>query len=134
VARLVAIAWLALFALAGVCGAGSALARSSLPTHAPTIATIAVDELPPQARATLQLIERGGPFPYPHKDGSVFGNFERRLPLAARGYYREYTVPTPGRPDRGARRIVAGGHSGTGFAEYYYTADHYRTWQRIRDR
>jgi ribonuclease T1 len=87
---------------------------------------IAKEELPKEAWATLQLIKQGGPFPYP-RDGSVFGNFERRLPLKKRGYYREYTVPTPGRGDRGARRIVAGAQG-----EYYYTVDHYRTFRKIR--
>jgi ribonuclease T1 len=84
----------------------------------------------------LQLIKAGGPFPYPHKDGSVFGNFEKKLPPKARGYYREYTVPTPKRPDRGARRIVAGpGHTGdvATSGEYYYTADHYRSFRRISE-
>lgn len=85
---------------------------------------IAVADLPPEARATLQLIERGGPFPY-RRDGVVFGNRERRLPMKPHGYYREYTVPTPGARDRGARRIVAGS------AERYYTDDHYRTFRRI---
>jgi ribonuclease T1 len=82
-------------------------------------------ELAPEARSTLQLIERGGPFPY-RKDGSEFANRERRLPPRAQGYYREYTVPTPGERDRGARRIIAG--SG---GERYYSADHYRTFRRI---
>jgi ribonuclease T1 len=90
------------------------------------IKEIAIEELPSEARTTLQLIEKGGPFPY-HRDGAVFGNFERRLPLKKRGYYREFTVPTPGRRDRGARRIVAG-ESG----ERYYTEDHYRTFRTIR--
>jgi ribonuclease T1 len=84
-----------------------------------------VTELPPEARSTLQLIERGGPFPY-RKDGSEFSNRERRLPLRARGYYREYTVSTPGERDRGARRIIAGGGG-----ERYYSADHYRSFRRI---
>ena len=68
---------------------------------------VAVSALPWKAQKTLDLIEEGGPFPYP-KDGATFGNFERRLPLRERGYYREYTVPTPGSRDRGARRIIAG--------------------------
>jgi len=84
-------------------------------------------DLPPQARETLRLIEQGGPFPY-SRDGITFGNYEKRLPLKTRGYYREYTVPTLGQRNRGARRIIAG-KSG----ERYYTADHYRTFQRIRD-
>lgn len=86
---------------------------------------IAIADLPREARETLQLIERGGPFPY-RRDGVVFGNRERRLPAKPRGYYREYTVPTPGARDRGARRIVAGAA-----AERYYTEDHYRTFRRI---
>ncbi|MEW5789591.1 MAG: ribonuclease domain-containing protein [Pseudomonadota bacterium] len=85
-------------------------------------------ELPEQARSTLALIRQGGPYPYA-KDGSVFQNREGRLPPRERGYYREYTVPTPGSRDRGARRIVAGG----GTAEFWYTADHYRTFKRIRE-
>lgn len=84
--------------------------------------------LPAEALATLQLIERGGPFPY-RKDGSVFQNRERRLPEQPRGYYREYTVPTPGSDDRGARRIVTGGNPP---AVYYYTEDHYRSFRRIQ--
>jgi ribonuclease T1 len=88
---------------------------------------IGIAELPPEARATLSLIRARGPFPYP-QDGRTFGNRERRLPLREHGYYREYTVRTPGARDRGARRIVAG--SG---GEFYYTADHYRTFRRIRE-
>lgn len=81
--------------------------------------------LPPEARQTLALIKAGGPFPY-ERDGIVFGNFEKRLPLQARGYYREYTVKTPWRRDRGPRRIIAGQRD-----DYYYTDDHYRTFRRI---
>jgi ribonuclease T1 len=88
---------------------------------------IRVAALPPEARATLALIKAGGPFPYP-QDGRTFNNREKRLPLEERGYYREYTVRTPGARDRGARRIVAGRGG-----EYYYTADHYRSFQRIRE-
>jgi ribonuclease T1 len=86
---------------------------------------IPVQQLPGEARETLALIKAGGPFPYA-KDGSVFGNREGLLPKRNRGYYREYTVKTPGSRDRGARRIVAGV---TG--EYYYTHDHYRSFKRI---
>ena len=82
--------------------------------------------LPREARDTLELIRSGGPFPY-QKDGSVFGNRESVLPKRERGYYREYTVRTPGARDRGARRIIAGRGG-----EYYYTDDHYRTFRRIR--
>lgn len=84
--------------------------------------------LPPEARETLALIRKGGPFPY-QKDGTVFGNREGLLPKRPRGHYREYTVKTPGRRDRGARRIVAGGSGAA--AEFYYTDDHYRSFRRI---
>jgi ribonuclease T1 len=97
------------------------------------VGTVELDRLPPEAAQTLKLIRRGGPFPY-RKDGTVFQNRERRLPQQPAGYYREYTVPTPGSPDRGARRIVAGeGAAGDVRAsgEYYYTGDHYRSFRRI---
>ena len=84
-------------------------------------------DLPREARQTLALIKNSGPFPY-SRDGVVFGNYEKRLPLRQRGYYREYTVKTPGRHDRGARRIVTGRGD-----EYYYTDDHYRSFRRIRE-
>ncbi|MBI4989703.1 MAG: ribonuclease [Rhodocyclales bacterium] len=105
-------------------------------THpAANILIVQVAALPAEARETLILIKRGGPFP-DRKDGSVFGNFERHLPVRTRGHYREYTVPTPGARDRGARRIVAG-QGGTGdvrtSGEYYYTADHYRSFRKIRE-
>lgn len=83
--------------------------------------------LPPEALETLQRIERGGPYPHRQDDG-VFQNRERRLPPKPRGYYREYTVETPGSPDRGARRIVTGGRPPT---EYFYTEDHYRSFRRF---
>ena len=98
------------------------------------ILTVQLAELPPEAQQTLLLVQRGGPFPYPYKDGSTFGNFEKRLPHQTRGYYREYTVPTPGRRDRGPRRIIAGSGTGGNVAtsgEYYYTGDHYRSFRRI---
>ena len=74
---------------------------------------------------------RGGPFPYA-RDGAIFANREARLPRRARGYYTEYTVPTPGARDRGARRIIAGGQRGPS-DEYWYTDDHYQTFYRIRE-
>ena len=86
---------------------------------------IPVQELPREARQTLELIEKNGPFPYA-RDGVVFQNREKHLPKRERGYYREYTVKTPGARDRGARRIVAGKGG-----EYYYTEDHYRSFRRI---
>ena len=87
--------------------------------------------LPREGERVLGLIGQGGPFRY-SQDGAVFGNRERILPRQPRGYYREYTVPTPGEQDRGARRIVCGGQPVTRIAECYYTADHYATFRRIR--
>lgn len=96
---------------------------------------ISAADLPAEARATLALIKRGGPFPY-RKDGAVFQNRERLLPPRQRGYYTEYTVSTPSERDRGPRRLVAGkgstGDAATG-GEYWYTADHYRSFQRVRE-
>lgn len=93
-------------------------------------AAVSLAELPPEARTTEIAIRSGGPFTY-SKDGAVFGNRERRLPGQARGYYREYTVPTPGAPDRGARRIVCGGAVPTAPDVCYYTSDHYTSFRRI---
>lgn len=86
---------------------------------------IAFAKLPRQAQDTIRLIDRGGPFPY-RQDGTVFQNRERLLPRHPSGYYREYTVVTPGESDRGARRIVAGAEG-----ELYYTADHYASFKRV---
>lgn len=83
--------------------------------------------LPEQARHTVVLINQGGPFPY-RQDGSVFGNREGRLPRRERGWYREYTVDTPGLRHRGARRIVTGGHPPS---EWHYTGDHYESFRRF---
>ena len=94
-----------------------------------TSATIQMAELPPQGVQTYALITRGGPFPH-DKDGVVFGNRERLLPLQSRGYYREYTVRTPGVSHRGTRRIVCGGAPTTPDA-CYYTADHYASFRKI---
>jgi ribonuclease T1 len=100
---------------------------------AKTIPDVPAAELPQEARETLARIKRGGPFPY-RRDGTAFRNFEHRLPVKSRGYYREYTVPTPGARDRGARRIVAGaGGDAPTSGEYYYTDDHYATFRRIRE-
>ena len=86
------------------------------------------DFLPTEARDTLALIARGGPFPHP-QDGSVFGNREKRLPARPRGYYREYTVETPGLSHRGARRIITGGKPPE---MYYYTDDHYDSFRSFQ--
>ena len=125
-------------ALSGVAAEG----RSAAPG---TIPEVSLAELPREARDTLALVRKGGPFPY-DRDGIVFGNFEGRLPRQARGYYREYTVKTPGVAHRGARRIVAGcGSAGVKASgserllapcdagEYYYTEDHYNSFRRIRE-
>ncbi len=94
------------------------------------VETVALATLPAEARRTQQLILAGGPFPYA-KDSSTFGNFERRLPRRERGFYREYTVKTPGARDRGARRIVCGGRQPTQPDSCYYTADHYASFKLI---
>ena len=86
--------------------------------------------LPPEAHATLALIDRGGPFPH-RQDGTTFQNRERLLPQRPRGHYREFTVDTPGLGHRGARRIVTGGDPP---AEWYYTADHYRSFREFQRR
>jgi ribonuclease T1 len=107
-------------------GTGAADGPADDPVDDPAAAS-AARALPPEAEATIALIQAGGPFPY-RKDGSVFQNRERRLPDQPRGYYREYTVPTPGESDRGARRIVTGGEPPDVF---YYTADHYRSFRQL---
>lgn len=94
------------------------------------LATIRVAELPQQGQQTYERIHQGGPFPY-DKDGTVFGNRERLLPSAKRGFYREYTVKTPGLKDRGAKRIVCGGPPKTPDS-CFYTADHYSSFRRIK--
>lgn len=93
----------------------------------PASAEIQLQQLPAEARQTMLLIKSGGPFPYT-RDGIPFGNREGLLPAQPRNYYREYTVPTPGLKHRGARRIVAGKAG-----DYWYTADHYRSFKRIRE-
>lgn len=92
---------------------------------------VALSALPVEARQTYRLILSGGPFPHPRKDGSVFGNRERLLPRQPRGYYLEYTVPTPGARNRGARRIICGGNLPTAPEVCYYTQDHYASFRRI---
>jgi ribonuclease T1 len=114
----------------GMSVAPAAQAREAVPVAA-TQAVVVLSELPPEARQTHRLILVGGPFPYPNKDGSVFGNRERMLPREPRGYYREYTVPTPGSRDRGARRIVCGGNQPRSPDVCYYTQDHYASFRRI---
>ncbi|MFD7662083.1 ribonuclease domain-containing protein [Streptomyces sp. NPDC059788] len=94
--------------------------------HVASVGDICYSKLPSQAHDTLHLIAKGGPFPYP-KDGTVFSNREGILPAQGKGYYHEYTVKTPGSPDRGARRIVTGEKKN----EDYYTADHYKSFDLV---
>lgn len=97
--------------------------RGGTPVSA--LPTVAASALPPEARETLTLIARGGPYPYA-RDGVAFGNRERLLPAHRSGWYREYTVITPGSSDRGARRIVAGSDGGR-----FYTDDHYDSFREV---
>jgi ribonuclease T1 len=105
-------------AAAVVAPSASGTPRSNLPT-------VPVADLPPEAVATLALIDRGGPYPF-RQDGTIFGNFEHRLPERERGYYREFTVVTPGENDRGRRRLVAGAAG-----DIYYSDDHYDTFRQV---
>ncbi|MGT2463387.1 ribonuclease domain-containing protein [Sinomonas atrocyanea] len=91
------------------------------------LAEVKASQLPREARDTLALIARGGPYPY-SRDGVVYSNFEKILPARPSGYYHEYTVPTPGSSDRGARRIVEGQQG-----DSYYTDDHYASFRFIRE-
>ena len=95
------------------------------------ITVVALASLPPEVGQVLAQIKQGGPYAFA-KDGIVFGNYEGVLPRQKRGYYHEFTVKTPKARNRGARRIVAGGNPQTS-GEYYYTKDHYRTFQRIKE-
>jgi ribonuclease T1 len=110
-----------------------ALAKQS-PGFAVDMATIKQSDLPKEGLKTLELIQKGGPFPYADKDGSTFGNREGTLPRQKRGYYSEYTVKTPYARNRGAKRIIAGkgmtGDPATS-GEYFYTEDHYASFKRI---
>jgi len=142
-----------LWFIAALAFSGMAAARGDVPQSQKAAQTqsqkqtqeIRVFELPQEARETLQLIRRGGPYPH-DRDGVTFGNYEKLLPAAPRGHYREYTVMTPGVRHRGARRIVVGcerqrvASPSTGAlrlthcrdgGEFYYTADHYRSFRRI---
>ena len=108
----------------------ASVAGTRAPAETQTVAlsglpTIRVDRLPVQARDTLDLIQHGGPFPH-RQDGAVFQNRERLLPGKPNGYYREYTVETPGSADRGARRIIAGDKG-----ELFYTDDHYGSFRQV---
>ena len=92
--------------------------------------SVGFGDLPAEAQVTYRRVVAGGPFPH-SKDGTVFGNRERALPARVRGFYREYTVPTPDARNRGARRIVCGGDQVRSPETCYYTGDHYLTFRRI---
>jgi len=117
-------------ALLALCIVAATATRDSLARSSPPLEVVPVAALPTEARATLERIHVGGPFPY-SRDGVVFNNRERILPAQPRGYYHEYTVPTPGQRTRGARRIICGGDV-MSVSECYYSDDHYQTFRRIR--
>ena len=118
--------WGAGVGVAGLLSFGAVQARE----QAPAPAAVPVAELPAEAQAVGRAIRSGGPFAYAN-DGVVFSNREHLLPAAQRGYYREYTVATPGAHDRGARRIVCGGSPPAAPVVCYYTIDHYASFRRI---
>ncbi len=117
----------ALLALSGAWVGAVAQAKTPPPA---ALQTVARAELPAQAQTMMTLIEQGGPFKY-DKDGTVFGNREKILPARQRGYYREYTVKTPGERSRGARRIVCGGQQPRSPDACFYTDDHYGSFRQI---
>ena len=106
------------------------MAQAKSVSEAVVGAPIALQDLPKEGQEVYLLIRQGGPFRY-EKDGVIFGNRERLLPQAKRGFYREYTVRTPGVSHRGARRIVCGGKVKTAPDVCYYTEDHYASFRRI---
>ncbi|WP_310563991.1 ribonuclease domain-containing protein [Hydrogenophaga sp.] len=119
-------------ALTATVGTFLVQARTPAPTPLPgsAVASVAYTGLPVQGREVMEQIRQGGPYRY-EKDGTVFGNRERVLPAQKRGYYREYTVPTPGLSHRGARRIVCGGQKPRVPDACYYTEDHYSSFRLI---
>lgn len=117
--------------LSGAALLGAALPGPSVARSAPGLGEpVALSSLSPEAQRTERLIHSGGPFPYA-KDGAVFGNYEKRLARHPRGYYHEYTVPTPHARNRGARRIICGGEKPTEPDACFYTEDHYNSFHRI---
>ena len=119
-------AFLLAFAIALLTAGFSATAQKA-PAPRVEITTVEIAQIPVEARVTIALIRKGGPYPYA-KDGAIFGNREEILPRERRGYYREYTVKTPGVRTRGARRIIWGAGG-----EFYYTDDHYNHLRRIHE-
>ena len=121
VVLLLGAGWLASRGGAAPAGSGGTSAAGG----STTAGTVRAGDLPPEARHTLALVKSGGPYPYA-RDGIVFSNREGLLPREPSGYYREYTVVTPGSADRGARRIIVGQQG-----EYYYTDDHYASFREV---
>ncbi len=121
----------AALAVALLAGVGTIMVQARTPElPGSAVASVALGGLPSQGQAVMEQIRQGGPFRY-EKDGTVFGNRERLLPSAKRGYYREYTVPTPGLSHRGARRIVCGGQQPRTPDACYYSEDHYSSFRLI---
>ena len=131
--KLMLVAVCALVVLIG----GWALTHAHSPVPAEATAggagtsTCPIATLPREATDTVRRIHAGGPFPFPRSDGEVFANHEGHLPKQQRGYYHEYTVPTPGAKTRGTRRVITGGEPPTNPPEFYYTGDHYETFCQI---
>jgi ribonuclease T1 len=109
------------------CASLGAAAQKAPSPPIDTVVEVHAAQLPLEARETIARIRKGGPFPYA-RDGALFANREAHLPAEKRGYYKEYTVKTPGERTRGTRRIIAGAHG-----ELYYTEDHYNHFRRIRE-
>ena len=127
------------FAAAALCalllGAGGCAQAQTISAEPSTagLPTCSLDTLPREADDTVRDIQAGGPFPFPRNDGVVFGNREGHLPERARGYYREYTVITPGADNRSTQRIVTGGDPPTDPPQYFYTDDHYDSFCAVTD-
>ena len=130
VSKSVKSALVAVSLMLGLATAGTSLVHAKGPVPAAASDTIAVTQLPAQGQDMMKLIYAGGPFKF-DKDGTVFGNREKILPAKNRGFYREYTVKTPGERTRGARRIVCGGLKPAAPDACYYTDDHYASFRKI---
>ena len=121
--------WLAAAGMVlALCSTG--LVQAKGPFSPSALPVVELKQLPAQGQDVMALIAQGGPFKY-DKDGTVFGNRERILPPETRGFYREYTVKTPGERSRGARRIVCGGLQPAAPEACFYTDDHYSSFRKI---